>query len=71
MREPSPVGRGLERTAAKPSFLRERVWVDRLGAASPPQPADPHPALRATFSQGEKERFLVRAAAATVTAREQ
>jgi len=51
---PSPIGRGLERTSAKRSFLRERVWDDRLGAASPLQPADPHPALRATFSQREK-----------------
>jgi hypothetical protein len=46
---------GLERTAAEPSFLRERVWGDRSGAASPLPSADPHPALRATFSQWEKD----------------
>jgi len=54
---PSPDGRGLERSTAKPSSLRERVWVDRLEAAPPLQPADPHPALRATFSHWEKEAY--------------
>ena len=36
---PSPGGRGLERTAARPSFWRSRVRVDCPGAASPLQPA--------------------------------
>ena len=39
--------------------LGERVWVARRGAASPHSPADPHPALRATFSQWEKESELL------------
>ena len=54
-KKPSPGGRGLERTSAKRSFLRERVRDDCHGAASPLPPPDPHPALRATFSQREKD----------------
>src|SRR6478672_2252587 len=34
---------------------RERVRVAFPGAASPLPPSDPHPALRATFSQREKD----------------
>src|SRR5690606_25988165 len=58
-RAPSPIGRGLERTAAQPSSWRSRVRIDRPGAASPLPSPDPHPALRATFSQWEKDsRFM-------------
>lgn len=46
-RLPSPGGRGLERTSAQRSFLRERVRVD------------PHPTWlrQATFSQWEKDKI--------------
>jgi len=66
---PSPSGRGLERTAASPSLLRERVRGCCLKSAKPrrlserrPTPmdaADPHPTgLRpATFSQREKDKI--------------
>ena len=38
---PSPIRRGLERTAAPPSFWRSRVRVDCPGAASPLPPSTP------------------------------
>ena len=64
---PSPSGRGLERTTAAPSFLRERVRGHCSKSAKPRRlserrltpmdAADPHPTgLRpATFSQWEKD----------------
>ncbi len=67
MDEPSPIGRGLEPPGAKRSARRKGVGrvatfgeaVSLFGAAASPRDrADPHPALRATFSQREKDRVI-------------
>ena len=60
---PLPVGEGLS-ARERSDRLRERVWVGWRPSAkpwrcserrlAPREIADPHPALRATFSQREK-----------------
>ena len=69
---PLPLGEGLS-AQERSDWPRERVWAGRRHSAKPRQcserrlaprePADPHPALRATFSQWEKEQNLKPAAA--------